>query len=141
MPFTLLGRQFTFRVVTCQKCTDAAAVVESTRIEHKSKWQRYCAPEYQKNLPTALRMQGWVEEVLHWKRGPQGLLVIGDTRAGKTHVMWQLLRRLMEEEKCSVETLDAVTFRSGLVKAGREGETENYARKLVHADLLYCRVF
>jgi DNA replication protein DnaC len=50
--------------------------------------------------------------------------------------MWQLLRRLLDEQRVVV-ALDAVTYRSGLASAAREGETEAYVRRLTHADLLY----
>jgi DNA replication protein DnaC len=50
--------------------------------------------------------------------------------------MWQLLRLLLDERRVVV-ALDAVTYRSGLANAAREGETEAYVRRLTHADLLY----
>jgi DNA replication protein DnaC len=67
---------------------------------------------------------------------PQGLLVIGDTGSGKTWVMWRLLRRLLKERR-SVVVLDAVTYRSGLSKAAREGETEEYVQRLARVEVLY----
>jgi DNA replication protein DnaC len=74
--------------------------------------------------------------VLSWQYGPQGLLVVGKTGTGKTWMMWQLLRRLLEEGR-SVVALDAVTYRSGVAKAAREGDTEIYVRRLSSADVLY----
>ena len=62
--------------------------------------------------------------------------MVGDTGTGKTWVMWWLLRRLLEEQR-RVVALDAVTYRSGLSNAAREGETEAYVRRLVRADVLY----
>jgi DNA replication protein DnaC len=50
--------------------------------------------------------------------------------------MWQLLRRLLEQA-CSVVVLDAVTYRSGVANAAREGETETYVRRLSSAEVLY----
>jgi DNA replication protein DnaC len=41
------------------------------------------------------------------------------------------------EERRSVVVLDAVTYRSGLSRAAREGETEYYVRRLARADVLY----
>jgi DNA replication protein DnaC len=77
-----------------------------------------------------------VNRVLRWQHGPEGLLVLGDTGRGKTWVMWWLLRRLWEEG-CSVVTLDAVTYRSGLTSAARQGDAADYARRLARVDVLY----
>jgi DNA replication protein DnaC len=77
-----------------------------------------------------------VSDVLSWQYGPQGLLVVGNTGTGKTWVMWQLLRRLLEEGLSAV-VLNAVTLRSGLVNAAREGDTEIYVRRLAGAEVLY----
>jgi DNA replication protein DnaC len=74
--------------------------------------------------------------VLSWQYGSQGLLVVGKTGTGKTWVMWQLMRRLLKEQR-SVVALDAVTYRSGMADAAREGETEIYVRRLAGAEVLY----
>jgi hypothetical protein len=50
--------------------------------------------------------------------------------------MWWLLRRLLEEQR-TVVTLDAVTYRSGLTNAARQGDAADYARKLALVDVLY----
>jgi DNA replication protein DnaC len=102
----------------------------------KSKWERLCPPLYQRDLPLELERQRWVSDVLSWQYGPQGLLVVGKTGTGKTWVMWRLLRRLLEQGR-SVVVLDAVTYRSGLANAAREGETELYVRRLSSAEVLY----
>jgi DNA replication protein DnaC len=61
---------------------------------------------------------------------------VGSTGAGKTWVMWHLLRRLLDEKR-SVVILDAVTYRSGLANAACEGETEAYVRRLTLPEVLY----
>ena len=134
MPFTLGHRTIVLRATVCRSCADAAETAPA--FERKSEWQRLCPTRYQRDLPAACRAQRWVADVLGWAYGPQGLLVVGETGAGKTWVMWWLLRRLLNERR-SLVTLDAVTYRSGLSNAAREGETEAYARQLVRADVLY----
>ena len=135
MPFTLGARTVVLRATVCQPCADAAETAPAVN-ERKSEWQRLCPTLYQRDLLPVLRAQGWVADVLSWTYGPQGLLVVGDTGAGKTWVMWWLLRRLLDERRRLV-TLDAVTFRSGLSNAAREGETAEYVGRLVRADVLY----
>jgi len=83
-----------------------------------------------------LERKRWVSDVLSWQYAPQGLLLVGKTGTGKTWVMWQLLRRLLEQGR-SVVVLDAVTYRSSVANAAREGETEIYVGRLSSADVLY----
>ena len=132
---TLGNRTLVLRATICQACADAGAS-ERSGPRRKSEWQRLCPPHYQRDLPPGILAQSWVGDVLGWQYKPQGLLVIGETGAGKTWVMWRLLRRLLEERR-SVAVLDAVTYRSGLSKAAREGETEDYVQRLARAEVLY----
>ena len=132
---TLGNRTWTLRATVCRVCADAAAS-QTSSVRCKSEWQRLCPPHYQRDLPCGILVQSWVGDVLGWQYKPQGLLVIGDTGSGKTWVMWRLLRRLLKERR-SVVVLDAVTYRSGLSKAAREGETEDYVQRLARAEVLY----
>jgi hypothetical protein len=50
--------------------------------------------------------------------------------------MWRLLRRLLNERR-SLVVLDAMTYRRGLSKAAREGETEDYVQRLARVEVLY----
>src|SRR5947209_6458190 len=124
---TIASRPIVLRPTVCQACVDAAASQPACVERKKSEWQRRCPKLYQRGLPSALRAQRWVGDVLGWPYGPQGLLVVGETGAGKTWVMWWLLRRLLDEGR-RVVMLDAVTYRSGLANAAREGETGDYVR-------------
>jgi hypothetical protein len=133
---TIGGRTIVLRRRVCAECDAAAVGSESSSTPPKSKWQKLCPPLYQRDLPVVLLMKPWVSDALSWQFGPQGLLLVGSTGTGKTWVMWQLLRRLLDEKR-SVVVLDAVTYRSGLANAAREGESEAYVRGLTHAELLY----
>lgn len=136
-PVTIGDRTIVFRRRVCAACDAAAVTSESSSTPPaKSEWQRLCPPLYQRDLPVQLRTRTWVSDALSWQFGSQGLLVVGSTGTGKTWVMWHLLRRLLDEER-SVVILDAVTYRSGLANAAREGETEEYVRRLTYAELLY----
>ena len=135
-PITIGDRTIVFRRRVCAACEAAVGVPESSSRPPRSKWQRLCPPLYQRDLPVALRTRPWVSDALSWQFGSQGLLVVGSTGAGKTWVMWHLLRRLLDEKR-SVVILDAVTYRSGMANAAREGETEAYVRRLTHAEMLY----
>jgi hypothetical protein len=134
-PLTIGSRTIVLRTTVCASCREPGRVPPSGA-GRLTKWERLCPPHYQRDLPAGLLARSWVAGVLSWQYGPQGLLIVGDTGTGKTWVMWRLLRRLLDES-CNVVTLDAVTYRSGLANAAREGETENYVRRLSRADVLY----
>jgi hypothetical protein len=135
VPVVIGGRSIVIRPTVCTACGDAAESQPSSA-GRKSEWQRLCPPRYQRDLPDEFLVRPWVNGVLRWRYGPEGLLVVGDTGTGKTWVMWWLLRRLLEERH-SVVTLDAVTYRSGLTTAARQGDAADYARRLVLVDVLY----
>ena len=135
-PITISGRPIVLRPNVCLACAEAGTTSRSDSAPRKSKWERLCPPLYQRDLPLELERQRWVSDVLSWQYGPQGLLVVRNTGTGKTWVMWQLLRRLLEEGLSAV-VLNAVTLRSGLVNAAREGDTEIYVRRLAGAEVLY----
>ena len=135
VPVTIGDRSIVIRPTVCAACADAAESQPSSA-GRKSEWQRLCPPRYQRDLPDQFLVRPWVNCVLRWQYGPEGLLVVGDTGAGKTWVMWWLLRRLLEERH-SVVTLNAVTYRSGLTSAARQGDAADYAQRLVLADVLY----
>jgi hypothetical protein len=135
VPVKIGGRSIALRPTVCGACADAAELQPSSA-GRRSKWQRLCPPRYQRDLPDEFLIRPWVNDLLRWQYGPEGLLVVGDTGTGKTWVMWWLLRRLLEERH-SVVTLGAVTYRSGLTSAARQGDAADYARRLVLADVLY----
>jgi DNA replication protein DnaC len=127
----------------CAACSEADTA-ELQRNE-RSRWEQLCPQLYQctalGRLENDLRRQGynnrWMHEVLGWQYGPQGLLLIGPTGVGKSRVMWMLLRRVLDQEHRSGVFLNAVKFRTGLQTAAREGETEEFVRRLVRADVMY----
>jgi IstB-like ATP binding protein len=135
VPVTIGGRPIVSRPTVCGACADAA-ILQPSSAGPRSEWQRLCPPRYQRDLPDEFLVRPWVNGVLRWQYGPEGLLVVGETGTGKTWVMWWLLRRLLEERR-SVVTLDAVTYRSGLTSAARQGDAAGYARRLALTDVLY----
>ena len=135
-PIAIAGRTIVLRPTVCLACTEAGTTSQPDSAPRKSRWERLCPPLYKRDLPLELQKQGWVSDLLSLQYGPQGLLVVGKTGTGKTWVMWQLFRRLLGQGR-SVVVLDAVTYRSGLAYAAREGETEIYVRRLSSADVLY----
>ena len=134
------------RSLLVRQCvTRAPPLAKQRRNSSRPAGERLCLKLYQCTnicrLEDDLRRQGcdtrWIDEVLDWQYGPRGLVLSGPTGVGKSRVMWQLLRRLLDEEHRTGVVLNAVTFRSGLQSAACEGATEEFVRRLVRADILY----
>src|SRR5215831_674538 len=78
-PIKIAGRSIVLRPTVCLACAEAGIISQRDSTPRKSKWERLCAPLYQRDLPLELQRQRWVSDVLSWQYGPQGLLVIGST--------------------------------------------------------------
>jgi DNA replication protein DnaC len=142
-PVIVCGRSFVLEPTVCATCSEAGAI--ELQRNDRSRWEQLCPELYQctaiGRLENNLRRQGysneWVQEVLVWQYGPQGVLLIGPTGVGKSRVMWILLRRILDQEHRSGAFLNAVKFRTGLQTAAREGATEEFVRRLVRTDVMY----
>ena len=63
------------------------------------KWEQLCPPIYRDSNPELLPNLPMFEEVQKWEYGPQGLLLKGPSRQGKTRAAWALLKRLHFQEE------------------------------------------
>jgi IstB-like ATP binding protein len=139
------GRTFSFAPMVCDVCAEARETKAEAQRKKPSRWERLCPPLYQctdiRRLEKDLRLQGfdkrWIEEVLAWQYEPRGLVLNGPTGVGKSRVIWQLLRRLLDEEHRTGTALNAVTFRGSLQSAACERTTEEFVGRLVRTDVLY----
>lgn len=84
-------------------------------------FMQLCPPAYLKTDPVRLP-QKQLTEVLDWKVGPQGLLMIGDTGKTKTRCAWLLVKRLMTMQGISVMAFDATGLAHGLERRYRQEE-------------------
>jgi DNA replication protein DnaC len=100
-------------------------------------WKRICPDLYQRTDLSRLTAP-WVEQILSWQKGAKGLLVVGDTGAGKTRVVWMLIKRLLSEDRqLSVRYTDSVNFRSSMANAARDGETDQFLISMARSPLLF----
>src|SRR5258708_29058326 len=142
-PVILCGRPFLVGPTVCAACAEAAQTKEQPK--ERSRWERLCPELYRytdlARLEDDLRRQSydeqWIQDVLRWQYGSQGLLLVGPTGVGKSRLMWLLLRRLLDKEHHTALFLNAVRFRAGLQTAAREGTTEEFVRRLVRPDVLF----
>jgi DNA replication protein DnaC len=142
-PLILCGRPFLIGPTVCAACTEAAQTKEQPK--GRSRWERICPELYRytdlARLEDDLLRQSydeqWIQDVLRWQYGSQGLLLVGPTGVGKSRLMWLLLRRLLDEEHRTALFLNAVRFRTGLQTAARDSTTEEFVRRLVRPDVLF----
>jgi IstB-like ATP binding protein len=139
-PVTLFGRRLALEPTICTACAELGQ--DPTK---PSRWERICPDAYQRTeiarLIDDLGHQHydvkWLEGILSWQYGSEGLLVVGPTGVGKSRAMWLLLRRLLDQERRTVVWLNAVRFRTGLQAAARDGATEYFVRRLLKAHVVY----
>src|SRR5215467_4156809 len=68
--------------------------VHVAETQRRRAWKELCPAEYCNTCPEQLPNAEKFEQVQNWQYGPQGLVVLGPTRRGKTRSVWGLLRRL-----------------------------------------------
>jgi hypothetical protein len=140
-PVILLGRKLAIRPTVCAACSDQS----DKKQKEQSSWQRLCPEIYWVTDTVRLKAEllrwgydsKWLEEVLGWTYGPQGLMVSGPTGVGKTRVMWLLLRRRLDSERRVAVVLNSVRFRAGLQAAARDGATEQFVQRLARTEVFY----
>ena len=130
------------RCPACQEKRDRerqiaeAAEAERRRRQHlEERWQALCPPLYRETDPARLP-QEHLAAVLAWQHGPQGLLLIGPTGAGKTRAAWLLLRRLLEEGR-RIVAFDCLAFGHEAARRFRDGTGETWAAGVARADVVF----
>lgn len=99
---------------------------------------RHCPPLYRDSDLGRLPPES--SAVLNWKFGPQGLLVLGPTGAGKTRAVWMLVKTLLLSNNSKVDTVaifDGVSFGHTLSKKYREETAEAWLWDLTTVDLIF----
>lgn len=99
-PIMLLGREW-FQPKHCPDCLPVAAAereAEAMReqvAKENAEWEQLCPPLYRDTDPARLAIvQATIEKVMGWQANSQGIGLAGSSGAGKTRLMFLLLRRL-----------------------------------------------
>jgi len=97
-----------------------------------------CPELYQNSDPDRLPA-GQLKSVLDWEYGPSGLILMGDTGAGKTRLAWLLLRRLLVHDKMEprLTWFDAVGFGHEISRHYRNEDAEDWLEEVAGVDLLF----
>ena len=108
--------------------------------EHlRKKWEQLCPPIYRENDPNLLPNLPMFEQVQKWEYGPEGLLLLGPSRLGKTRAAWALLNRLHFKEKRKIVAFNPMDLKLAVANAwrNREEDEPNVASQLRRAQILF----
>lgn len=124
---------------TCKQCMHE----DELPAERAQRWREMCPAAFQGEGETTVTHPDWPVaawgQVMNWspKRGEKGILLVGDTGAAKSRIIWMLLRRIMVQEGLEdIEVLYGAAFRAGIVKAYADGRSEAFVHRLATCRLL-----
>jgi DNA replication protein DnaC len=126
-------------------CPDCRPMIRAERAdqargERLAEWARFCPPLYLEHdsakYPVAAKPK--LAEVLKWQYGAKGLLLHGESGAGKTRSAWELLRRLYVEESRRVIAFDAVSFSHAITKHfGPDGDGDKWFEEIINVAVVF----
>lgn len=144
--FFFEGREwFTGSKLRCTNCAEQAENLEQEcqkrNQAHKQQaaWEHICPVRFRNSDPARIRDQQAMNQIIGWKLGPNGLLALGPTGAGKTRCFYMLLHRLHFKEKRSIIALNSADFS---LEVGRlffidQVGASGYVKQLCTEDVLY----
>ena len=102
-------------------------------------WHRLCPPIYRESDPKRLPNLRMFEEVQKWEYGPEGLLLIGPSRRGKTRAVWALLKRLHFQEERKILAFGPKDLKAAVANEWRDRDDDepDLTSQLRHAELLF----
>ncbi len=128
---------------TCDKCLEKEE--ERYRKEQQLRLQLARKRRYEsicsKNMQTFNPQQSpsnhqLTERVLRWQKGPQGLLIHGATGSGKTRVLWQLIKRLIVDDGCTVKAYRATELARAIETSYRQPTGhDTFIQSLIQAEI------
>lgn len=130
-----------FKYRNCSEC-DAKEIASNKAIAAQNAleqchrdWTEICPPLYQQTDITRLPKASF-KSVMDWKFGSQGLNLHGPTGCGKTRSMFQLVKRIIFEDKKTVQVFFANAFAHECGRKFFDGSGESWLSDLVKLDVL-----
>lgn len=142
--FVINGRTGAPIVRLCPECQEHKRA-EKEKLEHERRMQKrletfeaLCRPIYRSSDLNLLSMPDEVKAtVISWQYGPKGLMLYGPTGAGKTRLMWMLVRRLVVDEGRQVAVESCQEFGLRASDAAANGQSIPFIKQLSEAEVLF----
>jgi len=104
---------------------------------HESAWAATCPPIYRETDIDRLPDISACMRVLAWQYGERGMILTGDSRAGKTRSCWLLLRGLFDGGR-TIRAFDGIGWFFAVGSAFRDMEhAERWLDSLTRVDVLF----
>ena len=150
VPFASHPLLFEGKVLAVQRfCPDCVTRIDQSQAEDRQRresarlaeaWERICPTLYRDTDPARLGCTPQSRaKVLSWQYGPQGLLIGGPSRTGKTRLVYLLLARLHHLERRKVTALSSTAFSHEISALFGEGggRGEAFVNRLTRVPVLF----
>jgi hypothetical protein len=108
--------------------------------KQEAAWRDLCPPLMQETDPARLP-QDALNRVMAWQHGSTGLVLHGSTGAGKTRMVWLLLRRLFVHEFIAPKVFRAGELEDAMITAFKLGTSGKLMSELRTAPILFIDDF
>lgn len=138
---TLYGKLWTAgNCIPCSEIISSKLNDEETRGSAKKRLQNFmsmCPEMYQDFKRDLLPIPSLYDEVISWNVGKKGLILIGDSRMGKTRCAWQLMRRIYCLEGFLFEAISELQLSHKVSEFGKSESLKDWIEKLCRVKVLF----
>jgi len=105
--------------------------------KRKENFRSMCPEMYQDFNRKLLPRADLYDDVISWNLGKRGLLLIGDSRMGKTRCAWQLMKRIYCIEGYLFEAVTELQFSHKVSEFGRSEGLKEWIDRLCRVKVLF----
>lgn len=92
--------------------------------------EEFCPLDYQTSDPKLIPNPKKHAQVLAWQYGPKGMVLLGDSRSGKTRAMWMLLWRIYVAEGHTFEFFTGQSFAAEMSLSFKQDRYEDWFERV-----------
>lgn len=105
--------------------------------KRKENFKKLCPQMYQDFKKDILPNPSVYEQVISWEVQKKGLLLIGDSRMGKTRCAWQLMKRIYCMDAFTFEAITELQFSHKVADFGRSEGLKDWMASLCKVKVLF----
>jgi hypothetical protein len=131
------------KMIHCETCRNAGAEAEEARIARELKhrreelWMQLIGEELAATDPSKLPDPSKLTRIMYWHFGAKGLILHGETGAGKSRCASLLLRREWESRR-SISILSSLAGHTYAARYARGADVvEEWFNKILNADIVF----